>query len=51
VNITQVFTVNKSDLGEKIGTLSAQRFERFSKGSIRCSSRESMIQSRVLGMS
>jgi mRNA interferase MazF len=32
VNITQIFTVNKSDLSEKIGTLSKQRINEVLEG-------------------
>ncbi len=32
VNITQIFTVNKSDLSEKIGTLSKQRINQILEG-------------------
>ena len=32
VNITQIFTVNKSDLSEKIGTLSRERFNQVLEG-------------------
>lgn len=32
VNISQIFTVNKSDLSEKIGTLSKQRIAQISTG-------------------
>ncbi|MDL1962583.1 MAG: type II toxin-antitoxin system PemK/MazF family toxin [Deltaproteobacteria bacterium] len=32
VNISQIFTVNKSDLSEKIGTLSKQRIAQISDG-------------------
>jgi mRNA interferase MazF len=32
VNISQIFTVNKSDLSEKLGTLSKQRIAQISDG-------------------
>jgi mRNA interferase MazF len=32
VNISQIFTVNKSDLSEKIGTISKQRIAKILEG-------------------
>ncbi|MHB8674730.1 MAG: type II toxin-antitoxin system PemK/MazF family toxin [Candidatus Limnocylindrales bacterium] len=32
VNVTQIFTVDKSDLGEKIGTLPPQRIRQILQG-------------------
>lgn len=32
INITQIFTINKSDLSEKIGSLTRERFKQVYEG-------------------